>query len=105
MHCQRKRKKETADYKTWVSNLENQIKTLKIQYENTLERISEKDKEILTYKENIICLQKDIEQLTEDIVNAKEELIERERQWNIQQRKLFKCIKVESEKKNNHNEK
>ena len=93
------KEKEAADYKEWVANLEKQIKELKVQYQNVLGSVAERDKELLTYKERTDCLQKDIEQLEEDVAISKKELMERERQWNIQQRELFNCIKAERGKK------
>ncbi len=93
------KEKEAADYKEWVANLEKQIKELKVQYQNVLGSVAERDKELLTYKERTDCLQKDIEQMEEDVAISKKELMERERQWNIQQRELFNCIKAERGKK------
>ena len=97
------KEKEAADYKEWVANLEKQIKELKVQYQNVLGSVAERDKELLTYKERTDCLQKDIEQMEEDVAISKKELMERERQWNIQQRELFNCIKAERGKNNGFN--
>ena len=86
---------EAASYKEWVKNLNTQIADMKKEYQNVLSSVSEKDKELSAYGEMVVNMKNKIEQLLEEVKNSENELRERERQWNIQQRELYNCIKEE----------
>ena len=58
------------------------------------EQIKERSDELAVYKDWVSNLQRQNDDLNNDL-NAMQD---RERQWNIQQRELYDCIKFEREK-------